>query len=158
MIAQPESNCNVTSRSSALLLASSRVFEKMSDDRSAEIILLGCLLQNPHYSPALSLYGRLAARNVRFWLGQNRRQRGNLIEHHNASAPNSLPCTVLLGHGSYQCTAVINLLLIRPSSSPFQSVSLNHRVVVGDLPTKYVVRNIALVGTCRANWVLQRGI
>lgn len=35
------------------------------DDRSAEVVLLGCLVQYSDYKPALLSYGRLAARMVR---------------------------------------------------------------------------------------------
>ncbi len=52
-------------RSPAVLVSSSRIFEYLLDDRSAEILLLGCLVQYPDYKPALSCYGRLAARKVR---------------------------------------------------------------------------------------------
>lgn len=51
--------------SPAILVSSSRVFEYLLDDRSAEVILLGCVLQYPDYKPALSSYGKLAARTVR---------------------------------------------------------------------------------------------
>ncbi|CBN79766.1 conserved unknown protein [Ectocarpus siliculosus] len=48
--------------SPAVLVSASEVFEYLLDFRSAEIILLGCLLHDPDYKPALSSYGRLAAR------------------------------------------------------------------------------------------------
>lgn len=46
-------------------MSSSRVFEYLLDDRSAEVLLLGCLVQYPDYKPALSDYGKLVARKVR---------------------------------------------------------------------------------------------
>lgn len=51
--------------SPAILVSSSRVFEYLLDDRSAEVVLLACLLQYPDYKPALSIYGKLAACKVR---------------------------------------------------------------------------------------------
>ncbi|CAN0363269.1 unnamed protein product, partial [Ectocarpus sp. 12 AP-2014] len=48
--------------SPAVLVSASEVFEYLLDFRSAEVILMGCLLHDPDYKPALSSYGRLAAR------------------------------------------------------------------------------------------------
>eukprot|EP00752_Nemacystus_decipiens_P007659 g6847.t1 len=56
---------NVASRESpSILVSCSRVLEYVLDDRSAEIVLLGCILQYPDYQPALSSYGKLAARQM----------------------------------------------------------------------------------------------
>lgn len=51
-------------RSAAIYVASSRVFDFLLDHRSAEVLLLACLARHPDYRPALSSYGRLAARVV----------------------------------------------------------------------------------------------
>ena len=51
--------------SPAILVSSSGVFRLLLDDYSAEILLLACLVQQPDYAPALSSYGKLAARKVR---------------------------------------------------------------------------------------------
>lgn len=50
--------------SPAILVACSRVLENLKDDRSAEILLLGCLVLSPNCAAALSRYGKLAARKV----------------------------------------------------------------------------------------------
>ncbi|CAM9258641.1 unnamed protein product, partial [Hapterophycus canaliculatus] len=56
-------NSNIPSRESpAILVSSSRMFEYLLDDRSAEVLLLGCLMRYPDYKPALLSYGILAAR------------------------------------------------------------------------------------------------
>ena len=48
-----------------MLVSSSKVFQFLLDDYSAEIVLLGCVVQHPDYVPALSSYGKLAACKVR---------------------------------------------------------------------------------------------
>ncbi|CAM9194124.1 unnamed protein product, partial [Scytosiphon promiscuus] len=57
-----DSNSAAPSESPKILVSSSRVFEYLLDDRSAEVLLLGCLVQYPDYKPALLSYGQLAGR------------------------------------------------------------------------------------------------
>lgn len=57
--------------SASILVSSSKVFQLLLDDYSAEILLLGCLVQQPDYVPALSSYGKLAACKVRLQCNGN---------------------------------------------------------------------------------------
>lgn len=62
-----------------VLVSSSRLFEHLKDDKSAEVVLLACLMLRPDYTPALLSYGRLAARQVRLFYIERVRGRDHVL-------------------------------------------------------------------------------
>eukprot|EP00903_Cladosiphon_okamuranus_P013005 g12134.t2 len=75
--------------SPAILVSSSRVFEYLLDDRSAEVILLGCVLQYPDFKPALSTYGKLAARTGELGVAEKYLTRAASLASGNGTAAQS---------------------------------------------------------------------